>query len=420
MRILIAASDNNKYSGAFRSMTKLAQHLQNDFGHEVKILLPYNGNGIDLLKENELEYDLIKSYDWVSTRRIVSRTRCKQILHYCSNIFVKKNIKEYLGNYDPDIVHINTSWCYIVGEVAESLGIPVIWHIREFLDEDQNMTYINKHKAIKTYSKAQSVVCISKAIQDKYLNFNLKNTRLIYNGIDGEIYKKDINREIMNNEFVNLIMIGGISENKGQLWVIESLIKMIDEKVLSPDKFCLHMVGVLNEDYVKDIKEKILKNNLSKCFDFAGPSNNVEEMLNKCDCFIMNSRCEAFGRVTVEAMMSGCLAIGCDTGGTPELIEHNKSGYIYKFKNYEDFKDVIMKAITDNKKSQLLAKQGQEIAFSKFDSLENAKQINELYIEVHQKHIDEKLAGGGKNKLILSPCFTNILSYKNGFYAGAF
>lgn len=49
---------------------------------------------------------------------------------------------------DIDIVHINTSWTYVGALAAKKAKIPFIWHIREFLEEDQDRRIWKRKKAI--------------------------------------------------------------------------------------------------------------------------------------------------------------------------------------------------------------------------------------------------------------------------------
>ncbi|MFM9745581.1 glycosyltransferase, partial [Streptomyces brasiliscabiei] len=61
-----------------------------------------------------------------------------------------------------------------------------------------------------------------------------------------------------------------------------------------------------------------------------GFSKNTEEFYQNNDVFIMGSVSEAFGRVTVEAMMNGMLVIGRNAGGTPEILDDGKFGLLFQ------------------------------------------------------------------------------------------
>ena len=56
----------------------------------------------------------------------------------------------------------------------------------------------------------------------------------------------------------------------------------------------------------------------------------MKKLREKADVELVCSNREAFGRVTVEAMMAGNPVIGADSGANTELIQDKKNGRIYK------------------------------------------------------------------------------------------
>jgi glycosyltransferase involved in cell wall biosynthesis len=48
------------------------------------------------------------------------------------------------------------------------------------------------------------------------------------------------------------------------------------------------------------------------------------------DAFVMASKAETFGMVTIEAMACGTPVIGSNAGGTPELLQFGKLGYLFE------------------------------------------------------------------------------------------
>jgi L-malate glycosyltransferase len=53
----------------------------------------------------------------------------------------------------------------------------------------------------------------------------------------------------------------------------------------------------------------------------------VQEILSRCDVFLLPSAEEGFGLAALEAMACGVPAVTSDVGGLTELIEHGKGGY---------------------------------------------------------------------------------------------
>ena len=51
---------------------------------------------------------------------------------------------------------------------------------------------------------------------------------------------------------------------------------------------------------------------------------------------------EAFGRVIIEAVFNGTIAIGSDRGGIPEVYGQNNKEYIFNSGNVESLKEKIL------------------------------------------------------------------------------
>lgn len=83
-----------------------------------------------------------------------------------------------------------------------------------------------------------------------------------------------------------------------------------------------------------------------KCYDIAAES----------DIFMMTSRKEPFGMVTVEAMSMGCMPMAYDTpSGSTEIIEHGKSGLLVPLGDYRAWAAEIQALHTDRPRLAALA-----------------------------------------------------------------
>ena len=82
---------------------------------------------------------------------------------------------------------------------------------------------------------------------------------------------------------------------------------------------------------------------------FKGFVNSHEDIYGKIDFLLMFSKSEGFGRVTIESALKGVPVIGYDNAGTSELIDHKKTGCLFKdFDSFLDCVNFIM--IADNYK----------------------------------------------------------------------
>ena len=66
--ILFISSDNNRDHGAFLSMAKLAQILQNHYEYQITVILPYEGDGKRLLEEYGIQSIVVHSYPWITDK----------------------------------------------------------------------------------------------------------------------------------------------------------------------------------------------------------------------------------------------------------------------------------------------------------------------------------------------------------------
>lgn len=69
---------------------------------------------------------------------------------------------------------------------------------------------------------------------------------------------------------------------------------------------------------------------LGVCHDirFLGKQDQMEEILNIADLFLLPSQYESFGLAALEAMACGVPVISSNAGGLPEINVHGKTGYL--------------------------------------------------------------------------------------------
>ena len=154
MKILFVPSDNNATSGAFLSMVKLCSLLQNQYRHNILVLLHCNGNGEKLLEDNNIEYVKIRSFNWFvpyKPKQIIRKIKLALCyiwmpLSQVYNIIAIRKIRRLIKKEKIQIVHINTSCSYVGAQAALLENIPFVWHIREFLEEDQERCIWNNKK----------------------------------------------------------------------------------------------------------------------------------------------------------------------------------------------------------------------------------------------------------------------------------
>ncbi|MBQ8720270.1 MAG: glycosyltransferase [Clostridia bacterium] len=378
-RVLFAASDNSKTSGAFRSMVTLATLLRDRHGIDPTILLPKRGDGVSLLVESNLKYLTVESEDWIVDMDEHPRNiKAKSRLMKRANKRAAREYRRILAEGKYDLVHINTSYHYAIAEAAYSMNVPLVWHVREFLEEDQHRCFVDKKYAHSLMAKATKIVAISDSIEEKYKALFGDRVTRIYNGIDPKVYYAP-DKTVLDDEEVKFICVGEIAEYKGQYLLVKALGELLRRGF---DKFSVDLIGNLPLYYRPEITALIQENRLADKVNFLGRQSHVEEFYRNSDIMFVGSRSEAFGRITVEAMLSGCLVIGANTAGTKEILDSEKYGMLFELGDISALADKIESAINDRSAAKELAARGREHALSRYSAESNADSVHALYNEL--------------------------------------
>ena len=99
--------------------------------------------------------------------------------------------------------------------------------------------------------------------------------------------------------------------------------------------------GTGNPEYMKHLQDLIDQNHMESIFTFKGYSNNLYQELSHYDIGMNCSHSEAFGRVTAEYMLAGLLTVASNTGANVELIQHEKTGLIFKKSNDQSLTSLL-------------------------------------------------------------------------------
>ena len=266
---------------------------------------------------------------------------------------------------NPDIIYSNSSIDTYTVWIARILGKKHVIHIREFMDKDFGAHFIFGSK-IKSWilKKSDKIVCVSNAVANSVLGELPDNCRIIYNGVSLPKVQYDIPQLTEN---IRIGVVGNIDISKQQ----DLAIKMMPGILKLYPNITLHIIGDKECAYKRYIQRIVKELNIQNNVIFDGFINNIEEIYNQFDVLLMCSRSEAFGRVTVEAMLRNKPVIGYKSGGTTELIENGITGF--HFENYADVINALNILIKDRNKALSIINESKNQAEHKY--------VEEVYAE---------------------------------------
>lgn len=80
--------------------------------------------------------------------------------------------------------------------------------------------------------------------------------------------------------------------------------------------------------YLRELQELAVKLRIADDVVFTGARSDIPRVMAACDVFTLPSFEEPFGLVFLEAMAMARPVIAIDNGGTPEVVEHGRSGLL--------------------------------------------------------------------------------------------
>jgi len=380
INIVIQHDAPSMTSGASHSLLGLLIQIKKNTDYNPIVILPVHGDIEKEFKKHSIEYYIFQQRDrWYRdiNDKVTLITRIKDIVRpyiYKSDLV---SIKRFLVSRKVQLVHVNMLPCGTVGEAAEALGIPVIWHIREFMEEDLNREFISKHKRIRIVNKANQIIAISNSIKNKFSSVFTKEIKVVYNGIDFNIKDINLDRKLLSKGVIDFSIIGRVTPNKGQYELIEALENLRKNRGLN---YRLSIFGNIEDNhYWGKIQKYIEENDVNDRVLLKGYVTDVIDAIKEEDIVCVCSKQEAFGRVTIEGMLAGCLVIGANSGGTAELVIDGKTGFQYKQGDISSLSNVIWSAVSDPDRAIRIANNGQRYAINNFSVEHYADQIINIY-----------------------------------------
>lgn len=136
-------------------------------------------------------------------------------------------------------------------------------------------------------------------------------------------------------------LIGRFDPHKGQLLLLEALQKIDDPTV--GVCFLGEPTKEASSAYVDLMQKTIDENELGSRVFIRPFRKDVATFFYGIDAFVMASKAETFGMVTIESMACGTPVIASNAGGSPEILDFGKYGLLFEPLNAESLATKMLK-----------------------------------------------------------------------------
>ena len=195
-------------------------------------------------------------------------------------------------------------------------------------------------------------------------------------------YTKRESRELLgiHTDLPLLGIIGRISEKKGQLFVVQSILN------LKHQGFHVELLifgsATINDredqKYSEKLRKFVINNELTDVIHFIEYQEDVHKFYNAIDVFVLASHSETYGMVTIEAMLSSVPVVATNSGGTPEILSNGKLGHLYPFENEQEFCKVLKLVLDEMEKTRKMTTDAKEFATMFYDEKAEVQAIDRI------------------------------------------
>jgi glycosyltransferase involved in cell wall biosynthesis len=351
-------SHSSKTGGAERVLLETIEILQEQ-GLVCKVLLPSHGDLCAELRRLGVPFAIISFPLWMVRGGISFFGWVKTVLGTILNAPI---VAWKIHQWKCDVVYSNTV-TFCVGALASAVARrPHVWHLHEFGLEDQGLSFLfGERISLKIVNRFSSrCICVSKVLAKKYeASIESSKISVIYPSMlqaIKEARRAEIDRTLpLRDGRFRCVIVGALMEGKGQ----EDSVMAIAELKRGGIDAELMIVGEGLPPYRRHLEELVTEHRLENQVTLVGQIKSGISAMQSADAVLVCSRSEAFGRVTIEAMLAGVPVVGANSGATAELIKDGTTGLLYRSGDPQDLAEKIRCLRHSPAFAEMLAKNGQ-------------------------------------------------------------
>jgi len=357
----------NGRGGAERSTRILAESLA-ELGFRVSVITTSNICSTVTINGVDVYYVNMGNLYWLQEAN--KHSIVKKMLWHLVDSYGLNDAREFeaiVQKIKPDIVLTNNlvQFSCKVFKVLRKLNIPILHIIRDHYLMDMS-TVMYKDMSFWRRMVTGRMLSVRKKKYSQYVNGVIGISEyIIQKHLANGYFKNAVIKAVIPNAIASCNKfevksksgkpifgyVGALNPRKG----VDLIVEVFARKSISNSLF---LFGSGSESYVQKLFNISSQHPNIQCRGYKSPDRIFREI----DILIVPSLInEAFGRVIIEAYSYGIPVIGSNRGGIPELIDVNKTGFIFD----PDIKDSLINTIEENSLDKFVNPELKNYSFEK-------------------------------------------------------
>ena len=267
------------------------------------------------------------------------------------------------------------TWRSSMLAAARLLGVPRVVHVRAPLHDNARDPELQRASIVIGNSEA--------TVRRLRKTRPAGAVRVVYNFIDFERFATGVDRrhDFFGGSPPVVGFLGVFRPEKGIEYFLQMAARL---SVSRPD---VRFLAVGGESAVDDIgwfpkmQRYAAELGIDKLVHFAGPREDVPDMMRSMDVLVVPSLNEGFGRVIIEANASGVPVVGANAAGIPEVIDDGRTGLLVPPRDPEAMAAAAARLLDDVNWRRLLAVELPRSACERFSPERQMSALHAAWID---------------------------------------
>jgi glycosyltransferase involved in cell wall biosynthesis len=294
-------------------------------------------------------------------------------------------IGQVVRDYRPDIVHTHLYSLQYALPAIILQRVPVAVHtIHSMADkEGRGPGRLVRHLAFPNMIQPVAIAGeVERSLKKKY---HLKTCPMIPNGIPVGTYHLesfDAQQWRAKQGFPTVagallfLSIARLEPHKGHQLLLRAFSRIVARNPHS------HLLLAGDGSLRPDLEKQSQKLGIEQSIHFLGERNDIPQLLNAADIFVLASKWEGNPLSVMEAMAAGKPVVCSAVGGVPELVEHEWSGLLIPPGDELALAQAMQRLATDPALRVRLGREAANVARERFRASLMARHYEELYIKL--------------------------------------
>ena len=364
MRSLLALSHTGGLGGAEQALLELLLALH-DAGWEVRCVVPAPGEMAAALERRGIEVSVVPSQNWATSRTTptavanASATNLQAIPH---TLLAVPRLVSIFRRVRPDVVLSNTITSPLAALAARAVRIPHVVYAHEYGVADHGMLFLLGYdRSMRILSRLSTVFLANSQATSTFFSAALSRPVAVV-PYAMSLAPARLDPLPARPPELRALVLGRVTEAKNQL----ECVRAVAAARASETPVRLRLVGSGDEAYRQRLLAEAASLGIAEVVEHQGHVEDASAEYDAAHVVIVPSRREAFGRVTVEAMLRSRPVIAAASGASTELVQPGGSGLLYDPGRPESLADALTTMWADWDQARAWSQHAYEVATTSF------------------------------------------------------